>query len=64
MHHCRGETLHLMARSVPHCDEHSDGVCFGYAPFDSHGTGIESGFGLRLRRLVYRDDYRKLNPHK
>ena len=58
------KTLRLMARNVPHCDEHSDGVCFGYVPFDSHGTGIELGFGLRFRWLAYRDDYRKLNPDK
>lgn len=53
----------IVARGVPYCSKHKDGIAF--ARFDFAGLPFQDpGFGIMFRSHVYREAFRKLNPHK
>jgi hypothetical protein len=53
----------LVAKGVPHCAAHKDGVAF--ARFDFAGLPFQDpGFAVMFRSHAYREAFRKLNPHK
>lgn len=54
--------LRLVAKDIPYCDEHSDGIAFDRVPVGIFH--IEDLFGLKFRSLAYRNAFYKLNSWK
>jgi len=51
----------LIARDIPYCAEHKDGIAFdNVLSFNSRGD--HHSFGIKFRSLAYRDKFRELNP--
>lgn len=49
----RDEEITIIAERVPHCAEHSQGVCFGTLPGE--------GWHLKFRSYAYRNEFRRMN---
>ena len=56
----RDKEAKLIAKGVPYCSEHNNGVEFGRVLFNMDQTG----FGLLFRSYAYRNSFRLLNPWK
>ena len=52
----------LVARDIPHCDAHREGVVFGRIM--SLASLVAIPYGLLFRSLAYRNEFRSLNPWK
>lgn len=54
----------VVARGVPYCGAHRDGIAFGRVDFATSLFEDATGFGIKFRSHAYREAFRKLNPHK
>jgi hypothetical protein len=52
----------VIAKDIPHCDEHIDGAKFDAAMFSTAGSPTE--IGLFFRSYRYQIEFRRLNPWK
>lgn len=54
----------VVARGVPYCGTHKDGIAFGRVDFATSLFEDATGFGIKFRSHAYREAFRNLNPHK
>ncbi|MEQ1756207.1 MAG: hypothetical protein ABL973_18960 [Micropepsaceae bacterium] len=54
----------VVARSVPYCGKHKDGIAFGRVDFATSLFEDATSFCIKFRSHAYREAFRKLNPHK
>lgn len=61
--HARETKATVVARGVPYCGKHKDGVAF--ARFDFAALPFQDpGFGILFKSHATREAFRKLNPHR
>lgn len=58
----RDKEVTVIAKGVPYCDKHQDGVAFGNTNFGNPPRHY--GFGLLFRSYDYRNKFMQLNPWK